>query len=94
MARTKKLTGSGRLHRDKLPARVLECVCSWDMTPRELSEELHVERPKIWRALCNLRKCQYIEDVKPRVWNQIVKATPKGQDALEAYTLRLHNVDQ
>jgi len=91
MARTKSLTGSGRLHRNKLPVRVLECVCSWKMAPRDLAEELHVPREHIWRAVCNLRRCGYVVYNKPSTWNKIIEPTRKGRAALEAYTLRIRN---
>ena len=91
MARRKLITGSGKLHRGKLPARVMECVCSWDMTPRALSEELQVEIPKIWRTLANLRTAKFIEDRRPATWNKIVIPTPAGRAALAEYTERIHN---
>ena len=91
MARRKRITGSGKLHRGKLPARVFECVCSWEMTPRALSEELHVERKKIWRALACLRTAKFIEDRKPATHNKVVTPTPAGRAALAEYCARLHN---
>ena len=93
MAKRKRLTGSGKLHKGKLPARVLECVCSWDMNARDLSEELHVDRSKIWRALANLRRCKFIEDRKPSTHNKIVVPTAAGRAALAEYCMRLQNVE-
>ena len=91
MKRYKKRAGSGKLHRDKLPARVLECVCSWKMTARTLSEELHEDRPKIWRALACLRDAKYIETRKPSTWDKVVIPTDAGRAALAEYTWRLQN---
>ena len=91
MARRKRGTGYRKLHREKLPARVMECVCSWDMTPRELADELHVDITKVWRTLANLRTAKFIEDRKPATWNKIVIATPAGRAALAEYTQRIQN---
>jgi len=89
MARRKRITGSGKLHRGKLPARVLECVCSWDMAPRDITEELHVDRDRVWRALANLRKAKFIKDRKPSTWNKVIEPTPAGRAALAEYTIRI-----
>ena len=91
MARRKQITGSGKLHRGKLPARVMECVCSWDMTPRALADELQIDIRKVWRTLACLRTAKFIEDRKPATWNKIVIPTPAGRAALAEYTARIHN---
>ena len=91
MARRKRITGSGKLHRGKLPARVMECVCSWEMTPRALADELQVEIPKIWRTLANLRTAKFIQYRKPATWNRSIIPTPAGRAALAEYTERIQN---
>ena len=91
MARRKRITGSGKLHRGKLPARVMECVCSWDMTPRALADELQVDLPKIWCTLTNLKTAKFIQYRKPATWNRLIIPTPAGRAALAEYTERIQN---
>ena len=88
--RKKKHTGSGQLHRGKLPVMVLECVCSWQMAPKDLAEELHRSPGEIWRALANLRAVGFVvTPPKPIKHNTIVEPTDKGREALQAYTMRI-----
>ena len=88
--RKKKHTGSGKLHHGKLPVMVLECVCSWEMAPKDLADELHTNPGNIWRALSNLRSVGYVvQPPKPIKHNTIVQPTEKGRAALAEYTIRI-----
>ena len=93
--RKKKHTGSGKLHQGKLPVMVLECVCSWEMAPKDLAEELHTSSSNIWRALCNLRSVGFVvQPPKPIKHNTIVRPTEKGRQALKEYTMRIRKTEK
>ena len=76
---------TGTLMRGKTPLGVLEVVCSWDVSAKEIAEELHRPRSVVWRAIVLLRQRGWVEDKKPRRWNQIIRPTAAGREALERF---------
>ena len=76
---------TGTLMRGKTPLGVLEVVCSWDVSAKEIAEELHRPRSVVWRAIVLLRQRGWVEDKKPRRWNQIIRPTEAGREALERF---------
>lgn len=76
---------TGTLFKGKTPLGVLEVVCSWDVSAKEIAEELHRPRSVVWRAIVLLRQRGWVEDKKPRRWNQIIRPTEAGREALERF---------
>ena len=73
----------GELFRNKLPANILLCICSWDdMTAADIADELQTQRSNVFRALCLLRSYGMVERQIPRKWHQFIKPTEKGRDAV------------
>ena len=75
----------GTLIAGKTPLGVLEVVCSWEVSAKEIAEELHRPRSVVWRAIVLLRQRGLIEDKRPRKWNQIIRPTIAGREALARY---------
>lgn len=73
----------GKLFRNKLPANILMCICSWDdMTAADIADELQTQRSNVFRALCLLRSYGMVERQIPRRWHQVITPTDKGRNAL------------
>ena len=76
----------GQLIKGKTPLAVLEVVCSWELTPKEIGAELHADMDLIYRATHLLRRKGYIRDEWPRKHHRPIVPTQAGREAVTIYS--------